>query len=624
MERKFKINDNFWKHYQNLVCESVIPYQRKVLGDEIPGVEKSHAIENFRIAAGLAEGDFYGWVFQDSDVAKWIEAAAYSLNLKPDPELEKDIDEIIDIIGKAQDEDGYLDTYFTIGNKEKRWQNLHEAHELYCSGHMMEAAVAYFEVTGKTALLEIMKRNADCIANIFGKDKKRGFPGHPEVELALVRLYKATGDKKYLELCQYFIDERGTEPNFFAEEAAARDWKVWGDSYTNRDYNQNYAPVREQSYASGHAVRAVYLYTGMAALAKETGDESLVKACNTLWDNITNKRMYINGGIGSTGFGEAFTADYDLPNDTNYAESCASIGLIFFAKKMLEINPNSKYSDVMERALYNCVLAGMSLDGKNFFYVNPMEVEPEYDGKLPTHKHVLPVRPSWYGCACCPPNIARLLASLETYAWNETETALYSDLFIGGEYEFCGGSILTETEYPYGNIINYTVKGDMKKALALRIPDWSCEYTLTVNGEECKAEIANGYAMIENLKDGDKVVLTLDFTPRKIYSNVLVRENQGGVAIQRGPLVYCIEAHDNPFDLRTVRIAKDSGIKVLPHEDILGGITPVELEGYEMTSSAALYSFNRPEPKAITLKAIPYYSWCNRGLNQMTVWLKEL
>lgn len=624
MERKFSINDKFWNYYQNLVCDSVIPYQRKVLGDEIPGVEKSHAIENFKIAAGLSEGEFYGWVFQDSDVAKWIEAAAYSLLLKPDPELEKDIDNIIDIIGKAQDEDGYLDTYFTIANREKRWQNLHEAHELYCSGHMMEAAVAYFEATGKTALLEIMKKNADCIDNIFGKDKRRGFPGHPEVELALVRLYKATGEKRYLDLAKYFVDERGTEPNFFAEESGKRDWKVWGDSYMNRDYNQNYAPVREQTYASGHAVRAVYLYTGMAAVARETGDESLVKACDTLWENITNKRMYINGGIGSTGFGEAFTADYDLPNDTNYAESCASIGLIFFAKEMLRHRQNSKYADVMERALYNCVLAGMSLDGKNFFYVNPMEVEPEYDGILPTHKHVLPVRPSWYGCACCPPNIARLLASLNEYVWTETESALHSDLFIGGEYKLPKGSVTVKTEYPYDNVITYSVKGNMDKALAIRIPDWSTDTVITVNGAEVTPEIVSGYAMVKDLKDGDEVALTLDFTARKIYSNVLVRENQGGVAIQRGPLVYCLEGHDNPYDLRTVRIAKDSGIKVLPHEDILGGITPVELEGYEMTSSDALYSFARPEPKKITLKAIPYYSWCNRGLNQMTVWLKEL
>lgn len=629
MNNNFKIKDNFFSKYQELICHGMIPYQRKVLGDEIPGIEKSHAIENFRAAAGLSDDEFYGWVFQDSDVAKWIEAAAYSLTLEKNAALEADIDGIIDIIGKAQQSDGYLDTYFTISNQDKRWQNLQEAHEMYCSGHMIEAAVAYYEATGKTKLLEIMEKNADCIYDIFGKGKRRGFPGHPEIELALVKLYNATGKDKYLELAKYFVDERGTEPNFYALEKKNRDWNVWNADPLDRDYTQNSAPVREQNDATGHAVRAVYLYTGMAGVAKETGDKELFAACDRLWSSITQKRMYITGGIGSVNDGEAFSADYDLPNDTNYAESCASIGLIFFARKMLEMKADSKYADVMERALYNCVLAGMSLDGKNFFYVNPLEVNPEYDGKVTNYKHVLPVRPSWYGCACCPPNIARLLASLGHYAWTETENTIYSHLFIGGEYSSINSDcvINVSTAYPYDNIIRYEFRCNdtTDTTLAVRIPDWSPKFSLEINGKEIDSDVRNGYAYINRkFSDRDVITLTLDFTPRKVYSNVLVRENQGGVSIQRGPIVYCFEGVDNPFDLRTVRIRKDSDIRILPFEpDVLDGIIPLEVDGVRLKSDTSLYSFDRPRHEEIILRAIPYSVWCNRGENQMSVWLKE-
>lgn len=624
MAGTFRICDDFWSRYQDLVCDTVIPYQRQVLADKIPDAAKSHAIENFRIAAGLSEGAFYGWVFQDSDVAKWIEAAAYSLARRPDPDLEKDIDELIDVIGMAQEADGYLNTYFTLGNREKRWTNLQEAHELYCAGHMMEAAVAYFQSTGKTKLLEIMCKNADCIDSIFGKDKRRGFPGHPEVELALVRLYEATGEERYLKLAQYFLDERGTAPNFFAEEKAARNWTVWNSDPYDTAYTQNAAPVRQQSYATGHSVRAVYLYTGMAAVAEKTGDTELAAACRRLWNNITQKQMYVTGGIGSTHLGEAFTADYDLPNDTVYAESCASIGLIFFAKKMLRLELNSKYADTMERALYNCVLAGISLDGKRFFYVNPLEVNPDYAGKIMTHQHVLPQRPPWHGCACCPPNIARLLASLDGYAWHETEELLCSDLFISGTYDFGCGQIRAETGYPYDGRVHYTVIGHPCKPLALRIPAWSGNWKITVNANPTAPVLRNGYAILPGLQDEDRIELTLDMTPRKCYSNVLVRENQGGVCLQRGPLVYCLEGVDNPHDLRALRIAAQGEIRVLPREDILGGIVPLEADGYVLQSAQALYSFTRPHASPAQLRLIPYYTWCNRGQTQMSVWIKEI
>ncbi len=624
MKNDFIIKDNFFGHYQKLVTEDVIPYQRKVIDDAIPGVEKSHAIENFRIAAGLSEGEFYGWVFQDSDVAKWIEAASYSLMLKPDKALEDDIDSLIDIIAKAQQPDGYLDTYFILGKLDKKWTNLQEAHELYCFGHMAEAAVAHYEATGKTNLLEVMEKFADCIYNTFGKDKNRGFPGHPEAELALVRMYKVTGNEKYLELAKYFVDERGTEPNFYAVESERRGWTLWGQNALTSDYNQNQAPVREQKDATGHAVRAVYLYTGMAGVAKETGDESLVKACKTLWNSITKKRMYVTGGIGSVDNGEAFSADYDLPNDTAYSESCAAIGLMFFARKMLEIEKDSRYADVMERALYNTVLSGMSLNGKNFFYVNPLEVNPEYAGKVMNYQHVLPERPSWYGCACCPPNIARTLASLNRYVFDEEENDIWFNLYIGGTLR---DEIDIITDYPYSDTVTFKFTKDFDKKLHLRIPDWSKSFTVKLNGNGTNSAINSGYAEIASaFKAGDTLELKLDFTPRKIYANVLLREDQEAVAIQRGPFVYCLEGKDNKYDLRRMRVASDGEIKALPFEpDTLGGIVPLEVDGYVLSSSDELYSYDKkPSAEKIKLRYIPYYTWANRGENMMQVWTKEI
>ena len=366
---KVKVTDAFWHGYQELVMDTVIPYQEKILNDEIPGVEKSHALANFRIAAGLEEGEFYGMVFQDSDVAKWLEGVAYALEVRPDPELEERADKVIEIIEKAQQDDGYLNTFFTIKEPEHRWQNLQECHELYCAGHMMEAAAAYYEVTGKDRLLHVMERMAEHIEKRFGTEegKEPGIPGHQEIELGLLRLYEVTGKENYRNLARYFIEQRGKDPDYFVKEKEKRGWVHFDMDVNNREYNQVHATVYEQKEAVGHSVRAVYMYTAMAELASLYKDEKLYQACCDLWENMTQKRMYITGGIGSTVDGEAFTIDYDLPNDTVYAETCASIGLVFFARKMLDNVMDGRYADVMERALYNGIISGMQLDGKRFF-----------------------------------------------------------------------------------------------------------------------------------------------------------------------------------------------------------------------------------------------------------------
>ena len=465
--KDFKITDKFFGHYSKLICDVVIPYQEKVLKDQVEGADASHAIDNFIMAGevletGKCQGEFYGMVFQDSDVAKWLEAAAYSLEIKPDKALEERCDAIIDLIEKAQHKDGYLNTYFTVKAPEKRWSNLEEAHELYCAGHMIEAACAYGESTGKEKLLNVMCGMADHIYKRFIVSGAEGFPGHPEIELALMRLYNYTGNPNYKELAEHFVNTRGVDGDYCRRERRERKWGVWGpiDDNPQTQYLQAHLPVREQKTAVGHAVRAVYLYTGMADVAIENNDESLKEACKTLWENITQKRMYVTGAIGSAYEGEAFTKDYHLPNDTAYAETCASIGLIFFARKMLELEKNSEYADVMERALYNCVLAGMELDGTKFFYVNQLENLPGISGESQTHPHTRPVRPKWFSCACCPPNVARLISSIANYAWEIKENTVYSHLYIGGELDLSsssafadGGKIIVETSYPYGNCV---------------------------------------------------------------------------------------------------------------------------------------------------------------------------
>lgn len=635
--KKFEVTDGFWGRYEKLVKDVVLPYQENALNDRIEGAEKSHCIENFRMAAeklrtGKCDGEFYGMVFQDSDVAKWLEGAAYSLAQYPDPELERRCDEIIELLGSAQHEDGYLNTYFTVKEPDKRWTNLHEAHELYCAGHMIEAAVAYAECTGKSRFLEIMCGMADHIYRHFIEEGAEGYPGHPEIELALMRLFRCTKEEKYKELALHFINVRGVDSDYYKKEKDKYKWTVWGSAAEDKEYNQCAEPVRMQKKAVGHAVRAVYLYTGMADAAMETGDDTLTEACKTLWNNITQSRMYVTGAIGSAYEGEAFTKDYHLPNDTAYAETCAAIGLIFFANKMLYLDPDRKYTDVMERALYNCVLAGMQLDGTRFFYVNPLEALPGISGEAQTHKHALPVRPKWFACACCPPNVARLLSSLSEYAWHVLPGKLFSNLFIGGTLDLrdtFGGKITLETSYPYDNKITYRFDPEgetMSVPLAIRIPAWSGETTICINGKPAKYEMEDsGYAFIlRDFSANDVLTVELDLSVRKVYTSNKVSANTGKAAVERGPLVYCAEGVDNADDVLSLSLKKGGVVTVgefLP--DKLCGIRELYAEGYRETVSEELYSYEAPAEEECKITLVPYYTWGNRGLNQMRVWIPE-
>ena len=627
--KNVQVQDGFWKPMQDLIIETVIPYQEKILNDEIPGVEKSHALANFRIAAGMEKGEFYGMVFQDSDVAKWLEAVAYSLVVHPDAELEKRADEVIETIEKAQQEDGYLNTYFTIKEPEHRWQNLQECHELYCAGHMMEAAVAYYDATGKDKLLKVMERMADHIDRRFGPDKITGIPGHQEVEIGLMRLYHTTGEERYCNLAEYFINEREKNPNFFYEESQKRGWTHFGIDPKDTVYNQSFATVYDQKEAVGHSVRAVYMYTAMADIAGTTGDERLYQACVDLWKNMTEKRMYLTAGIGSTGELEAFTKDYDLPNDMVYAETCASIGLIFFAKQMLELEANGKYADVMERAFYNGTISGMQADGKRFFYVNPLEVNPGISGVVPGYKHVLPERPGWYACACCPPNLVRLITSLGKYVWDETDDTIFSHMFVGQKAELEKADIDVESSYPWEGKVTYHVhsKKEEEYTLAIHIPGYLKDICVKVNGEqiEWKKFMKNGYLYLTRKWGESQVEILFDLEVRKVYANKNVREDAGKVALMRGPFVYCFEGVDNGNDLQAMCIDADTQAETfVGKEGVLKDKVCIHVQGYEdERESDALYSEEKPDYQPHELTAIPYYLWGNRGVNQMRVWMLE-
>lgn len=635
--KKISISDPFWSRHVDLVRKEIIPYQWEAMNDRIEDAESSHCLENFQIAAGRKKGEFYGAVFQDTDVAKWLEAVGFSLAVYHDKELEKTADEVIDLIGEAQCEDGYINTYFTINHKEKRWSDLCEGHELYTAGHFMEAATAYYEGTGKRKFLDIMCRFADLICDTFGEEegKIHGYPGHEEVEIGLIKMYRITGNRRYLDQAKYFVDARGAGENYFMKEMKRPDYHLRFPEFADYtpEYSQSHQPVREQQTAEGHAVRAVYLYCAMADLAKEYGDESLKQACERLWDNIVEKRMYITGGIGSSGILERFTVDYDLPNEYNYAESCASIGLALFGLRMNRLTGESRYIDVVERALYNTVLAGVALDGKSFFYVNPLEVWPPACMDGTSKKHVKSVRQKWFGVACCPPNIARTLASLGQYIYSadREKRQLYVNLFVSNraEVDFKEESVQVEiiTEFPAENQVTIKIEGNREKDLELfiRIPDYAENYQVEMNGERQKEVMDKGYFAVKICGNGE-IKVKFEAPARYVYANPEVRADAGKTAIMRGPLVYCLEQVDNGENLPSIFADTEAPLKE-EKSNLLGGIVKICGKGKKIKKSTwkgGLYGKEKPLMEDTEFTAVPYAYWNNRGEGEMLVWLKTL
>lgn len=619
--KDIQIQDRFWKERLDLVRKEIIPYQWEAMNDRVPNAEPSHCIENYRIAAGQAQGSFYGEVFQDSDLAKWLEAVAYVLSFQPDPKLEKLADEAIELVCAAQQPDGYLNTFFTIKEPDQRWRNLREGHELYCAGHMMEAAVAYFEATGKRRLLDAMMRLADLICNTFGPEegKIHAYPGHEEVELALFRMYRATGVRRYLELSAYFINCRGTGENYFRNENDRPGYlPIWGSMDTNSDmsYFQAHQPVREQKQAAGHAVRAMYLYSAMADLAGELKDEGLLNACKTLWNDVTERQMYVTGGVGASGILERFTTDYDLSNEMAYAESCASIGLMLFGLRMNRVTRQAQYFDPVERALYNTVLASVALDGKSFFYVNPLEVWPKACMPYTSKEHVKPVRQPWFSCACCPPNVARTFASLGQYIWAQDSQRVYLNLFISSTVKAKNGAILKlETEFPLENVLKIT--SDQVLELAVRIPGYGKNFRANVSYRK-----ENGYGVFE-LEAGKELEIQFDAPACFIRANPEVRACSGKVCIQRGPVVYCLEEIDNGSNLSALSV--DTAVSPGEREsDIPGGLM-ITASGKRRRAwtDDKLYGEIPSQYEETVLQAVPYAFWGNREKGEMTVWIRE-
>ena len=637
-QTRVKINDSFISNLMQRAADEIIPYQWKALNDMIPDAAPSYCIRNMKAAAHLIEAPHGGCVFQDSDIGKWIEAASYMLMWRKDPETEKNIDSVIELMEKAQLDDGYLDTYYILTDIDKRFTNLRDNHELYCVGHLLEGAIAYFKATQKHKFLDIMIKYIDLIISKIGpeEDKIKGYPGHEEIELALIKLYELEGDDKYLKLASYFIDERGKAPSFFDSEAEKRGGEAaWKYSvYEGNVYYQAHKPVREQKSAVGHAVRQLYLLCGMADTARENHDSGLYEACERMWKDITRKQMYITGALGQTRFGEAFTFDYDLPNDTVYGETCASVAMLFFAQRMMRFEPKGEYGDVMDTLLYNGTISGMNLEGNRFFYVNPLECWPERQQKSQIIRHIHLERQKWLGCACCPPNLARMICQLPGYVFYTSDNTAFVNLFTScdSEIELNGGKIKlsSKTEYPYEGKICLSVKECFDGAqLALRLPGWVKGYSLSLNGSYTQTVMDNGYLYIDGIKAGDEIEYVLDMPVSVVRAHPKARADIGKVAVRRGPIVYCLEEADNGKNLSAVTISAKAEFKVDYKPDFLGGAAVLSAPAKKLIDKGwdeyELYAdAHEPVYEDFTATFIPYYAWNNRGVGEMIVWIREM
>lgn len=612
-----EIRDRFWKPKIDINREHTIPFQYK------------QCLDTGRVdALKLKKDGPVPHPFWDSDIAKWIEAGSYSLAKHYDSALDQLIDDVIDLLDYAQQPDGYLNSYITLVCPEKRWKDLRDSHELYCAGHLIEAGVAHFNATKKKSLLNIVCKYADYIDTVFGPEpgKLKGYCGHEEIELALIKLYRVTDNEKYLKLSQYFIDERGKEPHYFDEEQ--KHIKGYFDdlfkTFPNlKEYNQSHKPVREQDEVVGHSVRAMYLYCAMADLAIELDDLELKTVCERLWQNLNGRKMYITGGIGSEEKYEGFTFDYDLPNETSYAETCAAIGLVFWNHRMLQLDCNARYADLMERALYNGVLSGISLDGKKYFYHNPLASLGDVHRK------------EWFGVSCCPPNISRLLSSLGDYIYSHDQNTINVHLYIegSGTFNLHNQKIVLHqnSNYPWDENIDLTVELDQQIdfKLKLRIPGWCNEAKLTVNGEsfDIQGHLEKGYVVIDRTwSNHDKISLILPMPVERMYSHPAVRQNVNHVSIQRGPIVYCIEGTDNVSNLYDIILPLNSELHAQYDDQLLGGIVNISGKAKLLDKESwndTLYRSTTPEDENIELVAVPYFAWDNREHGPMRVWIPE-
>ncbi len=589
-----KITGGFWKQKQDMVRNVTV----NAVYDRFKETGRFDAFKCDK------ESGIKPHIFWDSDVAKWIEGVAYLTREKREPELEKIVDVLVDEIEKNRDTCGYFNSYYLTTEPQNRFTN-RDCHELYCMGHLTEAAVAYYEATGKDKFLKLMCDYADYIERVFKIEGSAEFetPGHEEIELALVRLYECTGEKRYLELSRYFVDKKGNENEVLT------DW-------TALTYCQSHKPVREQKTAEGHAVRAVYLYCAMADLALKYNDEGLIIACKNIFDNISKKRMYITGGIGSSHEGEAFTVDYDLPNLVAYTESCAALGLSLFAHRMLLLESNAKFAHVVERAIYNGFMSSTSLDGRGFFYTNPLEILPyalTRNTSVTRHYDWLPEpqRREVFDCSCCPPNIVRFIPSIANFLYTHDDKTVYVHQFMESKAKFKVGNkeieIEQKTNYPYDGKVEITVKGG-KVRLAVRVPEWC----------DCYDAPSNGYLYYSVDESNNTVSLDFKMRPRFVYANTEVLANAGKCALTYGPLVYCMEGCDNREHLRNIVVDTNSEFYCGFNEEL--NVPTITVDAYIRKCSGDLYSFNKGTLEKTKATFIPYFAFANRGIQEMQVW----
>lgn len=634
--QNIEIHDPLFGRYADMIAQKLLPYQWAVLNDRLPDVEKSYCVENFRIAAGEAQGQRKGVVFCDTDAYKWLEAVAFCLASGRGKQFEETADALIDLIGRAQEPDGYLNTYYTVLHPDKKWTNLAEGHELYCAGHLIEAAAAYYNATGKEPILRIACKLADLICTVFGSEngKHKGCPGHQEIELALMKLSRVTGQKKYAELARYFLNARGGSPNYLLEELAATGKDRIFPEFADYDdkYAQSHLPPVLQTTAEGHAVRAMYMYSAMADVAREYNDPDMKSACRTLWDNVTRKRMYITGGIGSSGHLERFTTDYDLPNDRMYCESCASVGLMMFGQRMAALTGDAKYYDTVERALCNTVLAGISAEGDRYFYVNPLEVWP--DNCLPgtSMAHVKPVRQSWFGVACCPSNIARTLASVGQYIFAQDEKSIYINQLISASLctriRDAGVKLDLQSDLMQDGSVRLTIETEKPQpfTIRIRVPEYWENPVFVLEGKTIAPVIENGYAVVAVSHAGmQTLTVTGKVAPRWIAANPQVRADAGRIALMYGPYVYCLEETDNGVELCNLYVSPDAKIQVeAPKTELPGALPTLTFTGKRLDSGTGSELYGQPRFSFTEQKltAVPYGLWCNRAPGEMLVWLK--
>lgn len=574
-------------------------------------LEKAGNIRNLELAAAGKKEGYSGPLYMDSDLYKAMEASAYALIHHPKDPLRKQLDSIITTLAKAQMPDGYLNSFYQVSQPGKRWTNLRDAHEIYCGGHMVEAAVAYYEATGETSFLEIARRWSDHIDSMFGDGagKRIGYCGHPEAEIAFMKLYHATKEKRYLELARHMVEKRGSK--IFASEHGVQ------LEHYDGTYWQDNVPIRHHTTAVGHAVRFAYLIAGALDLAMETQDHNLLEAARLMWHNTVNKRAYITGGIGNSAHNEGFTADYDLPNLSAYQETCASIALFLWSHRLTMMTGEGQFADAMELALYNGILSGINLRGDLFFYVNPLASRGEHH------------RREWYACACCPPNIGRLIASLNQYVAGVSEQAVwihhYGSCVIEAQVAGALARWTMESDYPWREKVLLRVESDLPRAyeLRLRAPGWCPKPSVKVNGSAVRALLERGYLVIKReWRDGDQVELTLPMPVTKREARPEVAADQGRIALQRGPMVYCLEERDQRAPLERIRLPLNAKLEPKWEPHLLGGVVTLSGEGRVSAEWKGDALYRNAEPLRPTpVKAIPYYAWDNRQACPMEVWI---